>query len=85
MEHLSTDHRFKIAIARLIISTVFCLNFLSCLVMHAKAMNGTDTMSRCVAIDDINHPITLTKLTQLEATKDVGSMFFRVNVAGFCL
>ena len=48
-------------------------------------MHSSPNEAVCVARDDINHPITVTELTDLEAVKDVGLLFFRVCITGFCI
>ena len=70
---------------RLIVSTIFCLHFLTAIVIHARSMHSSPNEAVCVARDDINHPITVTELTDLEAVKDVGLLFFRVCITGFCI
>ncbi len=85
MENISDSAKFKLAIFRMVISLIFLLNFLSCIVLHAKRSHYYPSGSRCVAMDDINHPVTILTFTDLDTVKDVGTMFFRVNLAGLSL
>ena len=77
--------KWRLAVIRLVMSTVLLLNFMTNVILHAKATHDAPNTPRCVARDDINHPVYRTALTDIEATKDVGLMFFRVNCAGMAL
>ena len=59
------------------LSIVFMGNFLYLALLHQrKVFELGDDVERCVAKDEINHPITVTNDTDKELVTDVGHQFY---------
>ena len=52
---------------------------------HVKRDEQLGHATRCTAKEDINHPINITKNTDLESTIDMGQKFFVCFVAGLVI
>lgn len=52
---------------------------------HVKRDEQLGHTTRCTAKEDINHPINITKNTDLESTIDMGQKFFVCFVAGLVI
>lgn len=68
-----------------VLCLVFTGNFLYLMREHLEKDREIGHKARCVAREGINHPITVTKNTDLDQTTNVGDSFFVCFVVGLIL
>ena len=78
--------KFWFATVRFLVSICFMLNFMYCMILDVKRRKlDPDSQELCVAKLGVNHPITITELTDLTFVTLVGVQFYRLNITGFSL
>ena len=68
-----------------LLAFLFIFNFLYFLLAHQRKAVVLGPMPRCAAKDGINHPINITKDTDLRYVTDVGTQFSQLFFAGLIL
>ena len=68
-----------------VICGVFMANFLYFILRYKRRENDMGEDALCYAKPDINHPVVITKDTNLDEAHNVGTQFFAVFIAGLVL